>query len=191
MKTKYLLFIIDDDTRNLLQVSRQLRKSLNCTTRIFKCETDVVLNASEDKPDIIITNYRINNSLSSKMNGDYLLDWIKLYYEKTPIIMYSAHRNIEMATKLIRKGVADFVVRDENFLKKITERTRTQLLNIVNKGTEKIPIKKIVLTILFVVTTMLFLSSNYLNLLPLFSTILLLVSGFLLFLKQPHKRYTY
>jgi len=191
MKTKYLIFIVDDDRFNLISVSRKLRKNLNCSIRLFRNASDCIRKSVKETPDVILINYRLKGEKNQQIQGDYLLSWAKKNYSTTPVIMFSTSRSFELAVKLVRKGAAEFVVRDSNFLDKICVKVREHLIRKSNRGEQKITKGQILLTMIIVVSTMLYLGAVRQEMLKVFSVIVLAVFAIIHILREPLKRYVY
>src|SRR5688572_30569313 len=107
MEPKYRIFIVDDDRFNLLLVSRKLKRTLNCHTRLFNSARECIQAIDHDEPDLVITDYRLDDQ-DNKLNGDYLLNWFHSRKPNIPVIMYSSMSTFDLILKMIREGAVDF-----------------------------------------------------------------------------------
>lgn len=191
METKYKIFIVDDNPFNLLLISRKLKKSINCTTRLFQNATECIRTLDKEVPDLVLTDYRLTDNQSQKMDGEYVLNWFKGHHATIPVVLYSSIRNFDLVVKLIHKGAADFVAKDENFLKKIAMIAGYQLRRLSSIAAEKKTRRIILTTIVAVCAIMYYLSFMHQELLVPFAVILLLVFAAIVFLKDLVKKYVY
>lgn len=185
METKYNIFIVDDDPFNLLLISRKLKKTMNCSTRLFKGALECIHDSRDEKPDIIITDYMLTDTPGHKLNGDYVLQRLKSKYENVPVIMYSSVQSAELVISLMQKGASDFVLRDEHFLDKISRRVTAQLTKMKQKVSRRITKLTIFATIIVIAAISLYLDNENKALLIPFTIIWIFLFSLILFFKNP------
>ena len=114
MATHKLIFIVDDDPFiNTLVVNRFTSEGY----RIEAFENgDDCLKALIKKPDLIILDYFFVSDKKELMNGMEVFDKIKEVRPETPVIMLSGQDKGEIVLELARKGIDDYVIKDNNLI---------------------------------------------------------------------------
>ena len=114
MSNPKLIFIVDDDPFiNMLVVKR-------FTSDKYKCEAfesgEECLNAMFKNPDLIILDYLFIKEDLKFMNGMEIFDKIKELKPDTLVIMLSGQEKGEIVLELARKGIDDYVIKDNNLI---------------------------------------------------------------------------
>jgi DNA-binding NtrC family response regulator len=114
MSNQKLIFIVDDDSFiNMLVVKR-------FTSEGYKVEAfesgEESLKALNKNPDLIILDYLFVNKERAFMNGMEVFDKIKSQKPGIPVIMLSGQENGEIVLELARKGIVDYIIKDNNLL---------------------------------------------------------------------------
>jgi CheY-like chemotaxis protein len=114
MNKQKLIFIVDDDPFiNMLIVKRFT--SDNYRLQAFEYGEDC-LKALDQKPDLIILDYFFVNSEREVMNGMEVFDKIKKLMPAVPVIMLSGQDKGEIVLELARKGIDDYIIKDNNLI---------------------------------------------------------------------------
>lgn len=114
MMNQKLIFIVDDDPIiNMLVVNRF--KSEGYTVEAYAYGEDC-LNALGNNPDIIILDYFFVNSGRQVMDGMETFNKIKALRPDIPVIMLSGQEKGEIVLELARKGIDDYIIKDNNVL---------------------------------------------------------------------------
>jgi DNA-binding NtrC family response regulator len=114
MGIQKLIFIVDDDPFiNMLVVKR-------FTTEGYKLEAfesgEECLRSLNKNPDLIILDYLFVPKEQTFMNGMEVFDKIKAQKPGVPVIMLSGQENGEVVLELARKGIVDYIIKDNNLL---------------------------------------------------------------------------
>ena len=114
MSNQKLLFIVDDDPFiNMLVVKR-------FTSEGYKIEAfesgEECLEAMNKNPDLIILDYLFVKQNHEYMNGMEIFDKIKELKPGTPVIMLSGQDKGEIVLELARKGIDDYIIKDNNLI---------------------------------------------------------------------------
>jgi two-component system OmpR family response regulator len=114
MDSQKLIFIVDDDPFiNMLVVKR-------FTSEGYKVEAfgygEDCIGALSRNPDLIILDYYFVNHDHKVMNGMEVFDKIKELKPETPVIMLSGQDKGEIVLELARKGIDDYVIKDNNLI---------------------------------------------------------------------------
>jgi CheY-like chemotaxis protein len=114
MTVQKLIFIVDDDPFiNTLVIKR-------FTTEGYQVEAfengEDCLKALYKKPNLIILDYFFVSDNKELMNGMEVFDRIKDIQPDTPVIMLSGQDKGEIVLELARKGIDDYVIKDNNLI---------------------------------------------------------------------------
>ena len=114
MNDQKLIFIVDDDPFiNMLIVKRFTSDSYRL--QAFEYGEDC-LKALNQKPDLIILDYFFVNGEREVMNGMEVFDKIKKLMPSVPVIMLSGQDKGEIVLELARKGIDDYIIKDNNLI---------------------------------------------------------------------------
>lgn len=114
MNTQKLIFVVDDDPFiNTLVVKRFASDHYRLES--FSYGEDC-LKALDKKPDLIILDYFFVNNEHPVMNGMEVFDKIKELRPGTPVIMLSGQEKGEIVLELARKGIDDYIIKDNNLI---------------------------------------------------------------------------
>lgn len=114
MKKQKLIFVVDDDPIiTKLIVKRFASDSYLLET--FDYGEDC-LNAMSKKPDLIILDYYFHKGDQKVLNGMEVFDKIKEADAGVPVVMLSGQERGEIVLELARKGIDDYVIKDNNLL---------------------------------------------------------------------------
>jgi CheY-like chemotaxis protein len=114
MSDQKLIFIVDDDRFiNKIVVNRFTAEGYRLEA--FESGEDCLM-ALDKNPDLIILDYYFKNSDKDVMNGMEVFDKIKESKPDTPVIMLSGQEKGEIVLELARKGIEDYVIKDNLIL---------------------------------------------------------------------------
>lgn len=114
MSNRKLIFIVDDDPFiNMLVVKRFTSEGYSMEA--FSYGEDC-LNALGKNPDLIILDYFFVNNDKEVMNGMEVFDKIKEAKPDLPVIMLSGQEKGEIVLELARKGIDDYIIKDNNLI---------------------------------------------------------------------------
>lgn len=114
MSKPKLIFVVDDDPFiNMLVVKRFTTSE--CKVEAYESGEDC-LKALNKNPDLIILDYLFIKENQVFMNGMEIFDRIKGIKPKTPVIMLSGQDKGEIVLELARKGIDDYVIKDNSLL---------------------------------------------------------------------------
>lgn len=114
MSNKKLIYIVDDDPFiNKLVVKRLTTDEVK--VEAFESGEDC-LDAMHRNPDLIILDYLFIREDKEFMNGMQVLDKIKELKPDMPVIMLSGQDKGEIVLELARKGIDDYIIKDNNLI---------------------------------------------------------------------------
>jgi CheY-like chemotaxis protein len=114
MNNQRRIFIVDDDPFiNMLVVKRFSAEGY--TMEAYESGEEC-LQALHKNPDLIILDYLFVNENGEAMNGMEVFDEIKKDKPGIPVIMLSGQDKGEIVLELARKGIDDYIIKDNNLL---------------------------------------------------------------------------
>ncbi len=130
MKANPRIFVVDDDPSWLEVLNRMLRKIGYDNIRSFTTGADCLQNLQQN-PKVIFLDYQMDD-----MDGLQVLWEIKKYNPFTNVIFCTAHNNIELAVSAIKYGSAEFLLKENISIKKISDALESLMgeQGAVNKG---------------------------------------------------------
>jgi DNA-binding response OmpR family regulator len=118
MTPNKLIYVVDDDPMITTLVVRRFG------TENFKVEAfgsgEECLEALGRNPDLIILDYFFLSNSRELMNGMEIFDRIKEIRPQTPVIMLSGQDKGEIVLELARKGIDDYVIKDNNLVENLS-----------------------------------------------------------------------
>jgi len=112
-----LIYIVDDDPFiNMLVVKRFTSEGYRIEA--FSYGEDCINNLDKN-PDLIILDYFFVNNGKEVMNGMEVFDRIKKAKPDVPVIMLSGQEKGEIVLELARKGIDDYIIKDNNLIENL------------------------------------------------------------------------
>lgn len=113
MKPK-LIFIVDDDPL-IAKIVRTRLSDEGYSTMVFSYAEECIASLDEN-PDLIILDYYFLKEGTRKMDGLEAFKKIKEYDASLPVIMLSGQEKGEVVLELVRNGISDYVIKDNNLI---------------------------------------------------------------------------
>jgi CheY-like chemotaxis protein len=114
MNKQKLIFVVDDDPIVTKLVVKRF------ASEIYRIEAfdygEDCLKELHKKPDLIILDYYFYKTDQKVMNGMEVFDRIKETNPDVPVIMLSGQEKGEIVLELARKGIDDYVIKDNNLI---------------------------------------------------------------------------
>lgn len=115
MAKEKLIFIVDDDPVINKLVTKRFA-SEKYRLEAFESGEDC-LKAMSKNPDLIILDYLfLDKSNQKSLNGMEVFDEIRKANPKLPVIMLSGQEKGEIVLELARKGINDYIIKDNNLI---------------------------------------------------------------------------
>jgi len=106
--------LIVEDSKILAEIiASQVEQQIDCETFIFE-NADGVMNHMQSKTtDLIILDYKFNDTKLKYSNGlDFLIELRKGY--SLPVIVFSGQNDKQRAIELIKSGANDYISKDDD-----------------------------------------------------------------------------
>jgi two-component system, OmpR family, response regulator len=114
MNKPKLIFVVDDDPLILKLIVKRFT-SENYRLEAFNFGEEA-LKAMNKNPDLIVLDYLFYKADQKVMNGMEVFDHIKETNPDVPVVMLSGQDRGEIVLELARKGIDDYVIKDNNLL---------------------------------------------------------------------------
>lgn len=124
----FRIFIIEDDETTAFMLRHHLNLNPDSEVEVFHSGKDCIANLHK-QPDVICLDYYLPGE-----NGDEIIRRLLNYKSDLPIIVVSGQQEVSKALELLKKGIYDYVVKDEN--------TKDRLWKIVNNIKSETKLKK-------------------------------------------------
>lgn len=105
MNTSEIVWIVDDDKSIRWVIEKALQK-IEISTRCFQSPKELLIALQQETPDVVITDIRMPN-----MNGLELLEIIKSDYPELPVIVMTAHSDLDSAVAAFHSGAFDYLAK--------------------------------------------------------------------------------
>jgi len=111
-ENKVKIFLVDDDAVFLKSLEIEFLANADFTIETF-ATGELVMKSISQKPDVIILDYHLNGIDLDAMNGIDVLDKIKAFDVKIPVVMLSSQDEINVAVNCMHHKAFDYVVKSE------------------------------------------------------------------------------
>lgn len=114
MSNRKLLFVVDDDPF----ITQLVVKRFNSDEFLVESFDfgEECLEALDKNPDLIILDYYFFKSGGVVLNGMEIFDMIKEKKPDLPVIMLSGQDRGDIVLELARKGIDDYVIKDNSLI---------------------------------------------------------------------------
>lgn len=115
MGKEKLIFIVDDDPVINKLVTKRFASD---KYRVEAFESgEECLRSMNKKPDLVILDYLFMDTFEHKaLNGMEIFDQIRKTNPDLPVIMLSGQEKGEIVLELARKGINDYIIKDNNLI---------------------------------------------------------------------------
>jgi len=114
-----IIYIVDDSTYNLKAIDKKIKHEISCKTKLFQDPNEALEAIKKQKPDLVLTDYRLDHHLHNSLSGEQLLLEVKKLNPDIPVLVYSSNTNDLLALRLIARGADEFIPRSSFFYKEI------------------------------------------------------------------------
>jgi len=126
---------------------------MNCETNLYQ-DANTALKAMEmQKPDLVLTDYRLDHHLHNNLTGEQLMLAVKKAHPDVPVLVYSSSKNQMLALRLIAQGAEEFIPRSDSFYEEIgpISAFHTNRLRLPLQGAKVAIFSTLLLTVIFFV----------------------------------------
>ncbi len=118
MNKSEVVWVVDDDKSIRWVIEKALQKN-NMNIRCFESAKELLVALEHEIPEVLITDIRMPN-----INGLELLDKIQINHPQLPVIVMTAHSDLDSAVAAFHGGAFDYLPKpfDVNDLIELTQR---------------------------------------------------------------------
>lgn len=117
-----LIYIVEDSEIIRELISRSFSKRIDCTVKSFGSGEDMLIDFSEETPNLIVLDYYLDTDNKNAMNGEEVLIKIQEKNKDIPIFIISGLTDQGKINELMGMGVKGFIDKDsEDVFAKIEE----------------------------------------------------------------------
>jgi two-component system response regulator AtoC len=113
-----LIYIAEDNEFFAETVSVGLTQ-IGHDVHIFHTGEKLINTIEINKPDLIILDFQFESPEEKLLNGGQILDLVQAKDKSIPVIMLSSLTDIDLSVSLLKKGVIDYIVKDDEFWSKL------------------------------------------------------------------------
>lgn len=103
--------LVVDDNRNILTTVNLLLEGTFQRVVTLSNPNAIPAKLREAQPEVVLLDMNFSSGINSGNEGLYWLKEIKRLSPQTPVVLFTAYADIELAVKGIKEGAADFVVK--------------------------------------------------------------------------------
>lgn len=103
--------LIADDNRNILTTVKMLLENIFEHIVTIANPNNIPAHMRDDKPDVVLLDMNFQSGINSGNEGLYWLAQIKKMSPDTPVVLFTAYADIELAVNGIKAGATDFIVK--------------------------------------------------------------------------------
>lgn len=116
------IYIVEDNKVFAMALKADIETSFTdnlINIQIFGNGEQAMIKFIEEKPQIVILDYHLDNMKPDAANGVKVLDWIKNENNETYVIMLTRDDNIDIALQSFKHGASDYIVKTDTQFRKI------------------------------------------------------------------------
>lgn len=137
--------IIVDDNKNVLNTLRILLAKYFEEIYLLSSPNALISTIRDKNPDIALLDMNYSAGINSGNEGLYWLSEVKKIEPETPVVLFTAYADIELAVKALKYGATDFIVKPWNNTKLIATLQSAYALSQSRKELKKLKEKQNVL----------------------------------------------
>lgn len=124
------VFLVDDDQMYLMSLKNELSQRFkNIRLRTFLSGEDCIKHMNE-KPDIIVIDYRLADDSTNAMNGVEVMKQIKSISKDNEVIIISGQDKLDVVINAIKNGAAEYIPKTENTYQRLHSVLKNSISNL-------------------------------------------------------------
>lgn len=112
MKSKYVIFLVDDDTVFLEMLKQSINDNPDCKVFTFESGEDCIKHMHLN-PDVVVLDYYLNSKNSKAKNGLEVLKKISEINSETKVIILSGQEDCNLVYDCVRENATSYIVKDK------------------------------------------------------------------------------
>lgn len=131
------VLVVDDNQSVLISLKYLLRKTFERVITLSMPDTIPQVMAQEEV-SVVLLDMNFALGLNTGNEGLFWLENIKRLHPETPVVLFTAYADIDLAVKALKRGAADFVVKPWD-----NEKLVQTLTSAIDKQTKVLPLQEI------------------------------------------------
>lgn len=133
--------IIVDDNKGVLTAVQILLKNYFSKVITLSSPVTLITAMRKEMPDVILLDMNFTSGINTGNEGLFWLQEIKKVQPETPVVLFTAYADIDLAIRGIKEGAADFIVKpwDNQKLVDTLQAAATSLKNGTKNGISNKP----------------------------------------------------
>ena len=136
----YNIAVVDDDPMMLSMMQLMLEDLGNTKVKTYKTGEDFLDDFEMFEPQLLVVDYHLDSEKKDAMTGSDVIDKLHNKGIQLPVIVASSQRDMEIAIKLLKYQVVDYIEKTNHFVvrleKSVLEVLKVIELNQMKVGTE-------------------------------------------------------
>lgn len=120
------IFIVDDDVMLATMLADHLRSTFPHEVTEFRTGEECLARLKE-RPDLVILDYHLNNTVKDAADGLRILEKIKKMDHRVHVIMLSSQTQYGVALQTVQKGAEQYVMKGKDQFDEIDRIVREML----------------------------------------------------------------
>ena len=118
--SKLKVFIVEDDAFFLNLLIEHFKSNPSINLKPFSNGADFLENLNE-KPDLVILDYILDTKNPGALNGKEIYFSLREKYPDVKVIFLSGQESADVVFELIKLGIRDYVMKDEDFVRELDD----------------------------------------------------------------------
>lgn len=137
--------VVVDDNKNVLNTLRILLSNYLKDIYLLSTPNALLTTLREKSPDIVLLDMNYSAGINTGNEGLFWLSEIKKIAPETPVVLFTAYADIELAVAALKNGAIDFIVKPWNNAKLIATLQSAYTLSLSRKEVRKLREKQNIL----------------------------------------------
>lgn len=137
--------VVVDDNKNVLNTLRILLSNYLKDIYLLSTPNALLTTLREKSPDIVLLDMNYSAGINTGNEGLFWLSEIKKIAPETPVVLFTAYADIELAVAALKNGAIDFIVKPWDNAKLIATLQSAYALSLSRKEVRKLREKQNIL----------------------------------------------
>lgn len=103
--------VVVDDNKNVLSTLRILLSNYLKNVYLLSSPNSLLTTVREKEPDIILLDMNYSAGINTGNEGLFWLSEVKKVAPETPVVLFTAYADVDLAVRALKEGATDFVVK--------------------------------------------------------------------------------
>ncbi len=103
--------VVVDDNKNVLSTLRILLSNYLKNVYLLSSPNSLLTTVRDKEPDIILLDMNYSAGINTGNEGLFWLSEVKKVAPETPVVLFTAYADVDLAVRALKEGATDFVVK--------------------------------------------------------------------------------